>query len=75
MRWSDNIRQLEDLAGVGIIAAGTAAMLTETYKAYRQRMHHLALAGQPGFMPRDEAAARIAAVRAVWEEVFADSPG
>jgi len=71
VRYSDNIRQLEGLASAGVIAAETAALLTDTYRAYRQRLHHLALAGQPGVMPRQDAAASVAAVRAVWEQVFA----
>jgi glutamate-ammonia-ligase adenylyltransferase len=75
VRWSDNIRQLEELAATGIVGAQTAALLTDTYRAYRQRIHHLALAGQPGFMPRAEAAASIAAVRAAWEQVFAPQDG
>jgi glutamate-ammonia-ligase adenylyltransferase len=70
VRWSDNIRQLEDLAGAGVIPRETAAMLTDTYRGYRQRIHRLALAGQPGFVPRTEVAGAIAAVRAVWAQVF-----
>ncbi len=71
VRYSDNIRQLEGLAAAGIIAPATAALLTDTYRAYRQQLHHLSLAGEPGFMPRAEAAQSAAAVRAVWDEVFA----
>jgi glutamate-ammonia-ligase adenylyltransferase len=70
VRWSDNIRQLEDLAAAGVIPGETAATLTDTYRAWRQRVHRLALAGQPGFMPRAEAGAGIATVRSIWDEVF-----
>ncbi len=75
VRWSDNIRQLEGLAAAGVIPGETATLLTDTYRAWRQRLHHLALAGQPGFMPRAEAVAAIAAVRAVWTAVFAGPAG
>ncbi len=71
VRWSDNIRQLEALAAAGTIAPDTAALLTETYRNYRQRLHRLALAGQEPFMPRAEAAPSIEAVRAIWQQVFA----
>jgi len=74
VRWSDNIRQLEGLAAAGIVTGETAAFLTDTYRGYRQRIHHLALAGEPGFMPRADAAGAIAGVRATWERVFA-GPG
>lgn len=70
VRWSDNIRQLEALAGAGVIPAATAALLTDAYRGYRQRLHHLALAGAAGFMPRAEAEGTIREVRAAWERVF-----
>jgi glutamate-ammonia-ligase adenylyltransferase len=71
VRWSDNIRQLEALTTAGIIPAKTSALLTDTYRSYRQRLHHLSLAGAPGFVPRAEAEASIRAIRAIWEQVFA----
>jgi glutamate-ammonia-ligase adenylyltransferase len=70
VRYSDNIRQLEALTEAGILTAGTAAMLTDTYRSYRQRIHRSSLAGQPPVMPRAEAADAIAAVRATWDQVF-----
>jgi glutamate-ammonia-ligase adenylyltransferase len=71
VRYSDNIRQLEGLAAAAVVPAPTAEFLTDTYRSYRQRLHRLALAGQPGFMPRAEAAAPAEAVRSVWQKVFA----
>ncbi len=71
VRWSDNIRQLEALVSAGIIPAGTGGLLTDIYRNYRERLHHLSLAGAPAFMPRDEAAAKIGEVRRVWDQVFA----
>ena len=70
VRWSDNIRQLEGLAASGVISASVASDLTDAYRGYRERLHHLALAGQPGFMPREEAAAVAGRIRAIWDEVF-----
>ncbi len=70
IRWSDNIRQLEALAAAGILDADTSAALTDIYRGYRERLHHLSLAGEPPFMPRIEAGSRIARVRAVWNRVF-----
>jgi hypothetical protein len=54
-----------------VITADRAALLTDHYRRYRERLHHLSLAGQPGFMPRVEAATAIAEVRGCWDAVFA----
>jgi len=42
--FSDNIRQLESLASGDIVAQSTVDFLTETYRKFRHRMHHLSLA-------------------------------
>ncbi len=75
VRWSDNIRQLEALAAHGILAPADAEELAEAYRTYRQRMHHLNLAGASGLVPRDEAAALVATVVRHWRAVFyTDAP-
>jgi glutamate-ammonia-ligase adenylyltransferase len=75
VRWSDNIRQLEALAAHGILAPADAEALAEAYRTYRQRMHHLNLAGAPGLVPRAEAAALVATVIRHWRAVFyTDAP-
>ncbi|WKZ13075.1 MAG: bifunctional [glutamate--ammonia ligase]-adenylyl-L-tyrosine phosphorylase/[glutamate--ammonia-ligase] adenylyltransferase [Gammaproteobacteria bacterium] len=70
VRWSDNIRQLEALVAAAVIPAATGELLTDIYRNYRQRLHHLSLAGEPGFMPRAEAVDAIGAVRRTWDQVF-----
>ena len=45
MTYTDNIRQLEGLAAVGVIDGDTALWLTETYIGYRTVLHHLSLEG------------------------------
>ncbi|MBL8202342.1 MAG: bifunctional [glutamate--ammonia ligase]-adenylyl-L-tyrosine phosphorylase/[glutamate--ammonia-ligase] adenylyltransferase [Chromatiales bacterium] len=70
VRWSDNIRQLEALAAHGILAPADAEELAEAYRTYRQRMHHLNLAGAPGLVPRAEAATLVATVVRHWQAVF-----
>ncbi|MEQ1801810.1 MAG: bifunctional [glutamate--ammonia ligase]-adenylyl-L-tyrosine phosphorylase/[glutamate--ammonia-ligase] adenylyltransferase [Gammaproteobacteria bacterium] len=75
VRWSDNIRQLEALAAHGILAPAEAEELADAYRTYRQRMHHLNLAGAPGLVPRAGAAALVAAVVRHWQAVFyTDAP-
>jgi glutamate-ammonia-ligase adenylyltransferase len=46
LTYTDNIRQLEGLAAVGVLEAATAQWLTETYIGYRTVLHHLSLEGQ-----------------------------
>jgi glutamate-ammonia-ligase adenylyltransferase len=70
VRWSDNIRQLEALAAHGILPASDAEALADAYRTYRQRMHHLNLAGAPGLLPRAEVAALTAVVTRHWQAVF-----
>ena len=70
VRWSDNIRQLEALGAHGILAPADAEELAEAYRTYRQRMHHLNLAGAPGLVPRAEAAVLVATVVRHWRAVF-----
>jgi [glutamine synthetase] adenylyltransferase / [glutamine synthetase]-adenylyl-L-tyrosine phosphorylase len=70
VHWSDNIRQLEGLASHGILAAGDAGALADAYRSYRERLHHLSLAGDPGMVPRSEAAQLTATVNRLWNQVF-----
>jgi glutamate-ammonia-ligase adenylyltransferase len=43
LTYTDNVRQLEGLAQVGVMPPATAAWLTETYISYRTVLHHLSL--------------------------------
>jgi glutamate-ammonia-ligase adenylyltransferase len=43
VRWTDNVRLLETMAQAGVVAAEDAAMLSDAYRAYRARVHQLAL--------------------------------
>jgi len=70
VRWSDNIRQLEALAAHAILAPADAEQLADAYRTYRQRLHHLNLAGAPGLLPRAETAALAATVIRHWQAVF-----
>lgn len=46
LTFTDNIRQLEGLAAVGVLDQATAQWLTDTYIAYRTVLHHSSLEGQ-----------------------------
>ena len=71
LNYTDNIRQLEGLAAVGVLDHATAQWLTDAYKAYRTVLHHLSLEGQG---ERVAAAQPYVATRArvveIWRAVF-----
>jgi [glutamine synthetase] adenylyltransferase / [glutamine synthetase]-adenylyl-L-tyrosine phosphorylase len=74
LTYTDNIRQLEGLAAVGVLESATAQWLTEAYIGYRTVLHHLSLEGE-GEGERVVEAAPYAATRArvaeIWRETFA----
>lgn len=65
--FTDNIRQLESLASGNIVAQSDVDFLTRTYRLYRERMHHLSLAGGEGVIDDGEFIDERAKVSALWE--------
>jgi glutamate-ammonia-ligase adenylyltransferase len=71
LTYTDNVRQLEGLAAVGVLAHETAQWLTAAYLSYRTVLHHLSLEGDgervveaaPYLATRDR-------VREIWRETF-----
>lgn len=53
VEFTDNIRLLEVLADAGHLASAEASLLTDAYRAYRSRIHRLALLGQPAVIEPD----------------------
>ncbi len=66
VRWSDNIRQLEDLAEAGILDADESASLAEIYRRLRDRGHRRVLEGRKTLVDAAEFAEERAFVREVW---------
>ena len=71
LTYTDNIRQLEGLARVGVLARATAQWLTDAYIAYRSVLHHMSLEVQGDRVveaaPYADTRAR---VEAIWREAF-----
>ncbi len=70
LTYTDNIRQLEGLAAVGILEVAKARWLTEAYIGYRTVLHHLSLEGGERVVeaaPYEETRAR---VRDIWRDTF-----
>jgi [glutamine synthetase] adenylyltransferase / [glutamine synthetase]-adenylyl-L-tyrosine phosphorylase len=75
LTFTDNIRQLEGLAAVGVIDEAKALWLKETYINYRTVLHHLSLEGDgerivPG-QPYRETRDRL---RAIWHATLESAP-
>src|SRR5690606_33590611 len=52
--FSDNIRQLESLASGNLVPQERVDFLVETYRRYRERLHHLSLDGEDDVVPDTE---------------------
>jgi len=75
LTYTDNIRQLEGLAAVGMIDEETALWLKETYINYRTVLHHLSLEGDGerivAAAPYQEARDRL---RSIWHATLETAP-
>ncbi|MGH8442913.1 MAG: bifunctional [glutamate--ammonia ligase]-adenylyl-L-tyrosine phosphorylase/[glutamate--ammonia-ligase] adenylyltransferase [Nevskiaceae bacterium] len=71
--WPDHWRQTEALVAAGVLKAGQAAELIETYRTYRGWLHRRSLQQLDGCAPPGEFAAGRERTRALWDAVFAGS--
>jgi len=69
LRWTDNIRILEELEHEGLMPAEDASLLREAYKAYRSAAHRQALQKDPGVIPGDQFADERRQVMRIWKEL------
>ncbi len=66
LEWTDNIRNLEGLEATGVIPPETAALVADTYREFRRRLHHLTLEGRPGLVPPYEVEPARQRIRELW---------
>ncbi|HEX3398640.1 MAG TPA: bifunctional [glutamate--ammonia ligase]-adenylyl-L-tyrosine phosphorylase/[glutamate--ammonia-ligase] adenylyltransferase [Steroidobacteraceae bacterium] len=75
LTYTDNVRQLEGLAAVGVIDEATALWLKESYIGYRTVLHHLSLEGDGerivAAAPYQETRDRL---RAIWHATLESPP-
>jgi glutamate-ammonia-ligase adenylyltransferase len=69
LRWTDNIRILEELEHEGLMPVEDASLLREAYKAYRSAAHRQALQKDPGVIPGDQFADERRQVMRIWREL------
>jgi glutamate-ammonia-ligase adenylyltransferase len=71
LTYTDNIRQLEGLAHVGVLEPATAQWLTDAYIGYRTVLHHMSLEVQGDrVVDAGPYAATRARVTAIWRDTF-----
>jgi glutamate-ammonia-ligase adenylyltransferase len=68
--FTDNIRLLEGFAQVGLMAEGDVRLLTDAYRAYRARIHALALQEQPELVGDEEFREPRAEVVRIWRQLM-----
>ena len=68
--FTDNIRQLESLASGNIVPQSIVDTLTSIYRKYRERIHHLSLAGGDNIIDADEFTHEREQVTKIWNEVM-----
>jgi glutamate-ammonia-ligase adenylyltransferase len=70
LRYTDNIRLLEGFARAGLMAAPDAALLSDIYRVYRARVHHLTLLKEPAVVDARTFAEYREAVTRIWKELL-----
>ncbi|GAC1302702.1 MAG: bifunctional [glutamate--ammonia ligase]-adenylyl-L-tyrosine phosphorylase/[glutamate--ammonia-ligase] adenylyltransferase [Steroidobacteraceae bacterium] len=70
LRYTDNIRQLEGLAAVGVLNAADAGWLTQAYIAYRSVLHRLSLEGGERVVAAGPHAATRRRISDLWRQTF-----
>ena len=70
LRFTDNIRILDELQNAGLIAGEDVSGLQEAYKAYRAAAHRLALQNQPGKVSGDQFHDFRHGVIKLWQQVL-----
>ena len=72
LTYTDNIRLLAGLAENGLLPPEDVDLLSETYRAFRARVHRLALQEQFAVVPEEEFAAQREGVLRIWQTLMED---
>ncbi|MBB6095726.1 glutamate-ammonia-ligase adenylyltransferase [Povalibacter uvarum] len=71
--FSDNIRQLESLASGNLVPQSRVDFLVNTYRRYRERLHHLSLNGAKNVIADNEFVEERRGVVEIWAEVMGEN--
>ena len=69
--WTDNLRLLETIAELGLLAGPQCRRLRDAYFAYRAELHRCALQQVDGLVARERFQRQRQEVREIWDAVFA----
>ncbi|WP_028693467.1 bifunctional [glutamate--ammonia ligase]-adenylyl-L-tyrosine phosphorylase/[glutamate--ammonia-ligase] adenylyltransferase [Pseudomonas cremoricolorata] len=69
LRWTDNIRILEELQQAGLLPAADAELLREVYKAFRSASHRQALQKQAGVIDASQFVDERREVQRIWAQL------
>src|SRR3569623_1384740 len=70
LRYTDNIRLLEGMAGAGLMAAADTQLLSDAYRAYRASVHQLTLQDAPALVAAEAHAELRAEVLRIWRALM-----
>jgi glutamate-ammonia-ligase adenylyltransferase len=70
VRYTDNIRLLDELSDTGWISADEARLLADAYRAFRSRLHRLTLQEEPGRVASSEFVEQRALVAELWQRLM-----
>lgn len=70
VRYTDNIRLLDDLSDTGWISADEARLLADAYRTFRARLHRLSLQELPGCVDAAELVEERAFVSHMWQRLM-----
>ena len=73
MRFSDNVRQLEAAASVGLLDAEQAEKMTDTYTLYRSFVHRLSLQQQSRVIHNEKLVSNQSLVSQYWDRFVTDT--
>jgi glutamate-ammonia-ligase adenylyltransferase len=72
LRWTDNIRILEQLVVAGLMESGLAEQLMESYRVLRGAGHRRVLLALPTLLTADEMLSARELIARAWQQVMAD---
>nr|WP_240991733.1 hypothetical protein [endosymbiont of Tevnia jerichonana] len=72
LEWTDNVRLLETLSRLGLLAGDTAELMTGAYKVFRAVYHRNALQDQAALIADDQLTEERAMVREAWADLMAE---
>jgi len=70
VKYTDNVRILEEVAKVGLLTSDEVTALTHAYKTYRSKYHRVALANEKSLISSDSYKKERASVNAIWERLM-----